>query len=95
MGGEVRSGQNAIIRAARREERRRVRAPDRKRRTRRGKARGRRSVKDAIAVDCQRAHVLSLKCCFLVAVVDRHLVGRLHSRGMLLSVEVQGQPGIT
>jgi len=47
-GGEVKSGKNAIIKAGRREERRRVRAPKRERGTRKGKARGKRSVKDAI-----------------------------------------------
>jgi len=49
-GGEVRSGKNAIIGAARREESRRVQLPDReggRRRRRRGKARAKRSVKDA------------------------------------------------
>jgi len=52
-GGEVRSGKNADTKAAREEGRRRVRAPTRERGRRRGDARGRRSVKDAIAVDCQ------------------------------------------
>jgi len=51
--GEVRSGKNAIIKVARREERRRVRAPDRQRGRRMGQARGKRCVKDAIAVDCR------------------------------------------
>jgi len=53
-GGEVRSGKNVIIKVARREERRRVRAPANQRGRRRGKARTKRSVKDAISVDYQQ-----------------------------------------
>jgi len=53
MGREVRSGKNAIIKVARRKERRRLRAPDRQRGRRRDEARGKRSVKDAIADDCK------------------------------------------
>jgi len=52
-GVEVRSRKNAIIKAGRREEMRRVRAPKRENRRRRGKARGNRSVKNAIAVNGQ------------------------------------------
>jgi len=51
--GEVRSGKNAIIKAGRREGRRRVRAPKRGKGRRMGKARGNRSVQDAIAIDCR------------------------------------------
>jgi len=43
-GGEVRSGKNAIIKAARGEGRRRVRAPNREKGRRMSKARGNRSV---------------------------------------------------
>ena len=50
--GEVRSGKNAIIKAGRREGRRRVRAPKRGKGRRIRKARGNRSVQDAIALDC-------------------------------------------
>jgi len=51
-GGEVRSEKNAIIKAGRREGRRRVRAPKRGNEKRISKARGSRSVQDAIALDC-------------------------------------------
>jgi len=80
-GGEIRSAKDAIVGAAGREEKRRIRAPNRKserRRRRRGMMRGKRSVKDAII------HVLSLQYRFLVAVVNQHLFGRLHSLGMVM-----------
>jgi len=51
-GGEVRSGKNAVIKVGRREGRRRVRAPKREKGRRMSKARGNRSVQDAIALDC-------------------------------------------
>jgi len=51
--GEVRSEKNAIIKAGRREGRMWVRAPERGKERRRGKARGDRRVQDAIAIDCQ------------------------------------------
>jgi len=51
-GGEVRSGKNAIVKAGRREGRRRVRAPKRGKGRRMNKARGNRSVQGAIALDC-------------------------------------------
>jgi len=55
----MRSGKNAIIRAVRREERRRqLQAPNRDRGRRKGKTRERRSLKNAIAIDCWQAHVL-------------------------------------
>ena len=47
----MRSGNNAIITAARSEESRRVRAPDRGRGRRRDKVRGRKSAKDHIAIE--------------------------------------------
>jgi len=50
-GGEVRSGKNAVINAGKREGRRRVRAPKREKERRMSKARGNRSVQDAIALD--------------------------------------------
>jgi len=50
MGGEVRSGKNAIIKAGRREGRRRVRAPKREKGRRMSKTRGNRSVQDVIAL---------------------------------------------
>jgi len=53
MGGDVRSGKNAIIKAGSRDGRKRVRAPTRRKGRRRGKARGNRSVQDAIAIDCR------------------------------------------
>jgi len=51
----VKSGKNAIInlKAGRREGRMWVRAPERGKERRRGKARGDRSVQDAIAIDCR------------------------------------------
>jgi len=51
-GGEVRSGKNAIIKAGRREGKRRVRAPERGKGRRMRKAKGNRSMQDAIALDC-------------------------------------------
>jgi hypothetical protein len=69
--------------------RRRVRATKRESARRRGKVRGRSSEKDAIAVDRQWAHVLSLtEYPFLAPVVNQHLVGRLHSLCIVLSVEM-------
>jgi len=61
MGGEVRSGKNAIIKAGRREGRRRVRAPKSGKGRRMSKARGNRSVQVAIALDCwgSRANIAS------------------------------------
>jgi len=55
-GGEVRSGKNAIVGAAGREERRQVRAPHSERvrsRRRRGKARRKGGLKDTITADCR------------------------------------------
>jgi len=51
-GGEVRSGKNAVIKVGRREGRRRVRVLKRQKGRRMSKARGNRSVQDAIALDC-------------------------------------------
>ena len=51
-GGEVRSGKNAVIKVGRREGRRRVGVPKREKGRRMSKARGNRSVQDAIALDC-------------------------------------------
>ena len=102
----MRSRKNAIVVVDGREERRRVRAPDRegvRRKRKGGTLRGKRSMKNAIVVDfpwplesahrlCdaiarpKRSHVLSLLYCVLAAVVDQHLVIRLHSQGMVLSV---------
>jgi len=52
MVGEVRSGKNAVIQAGRREGKRRVRAPKRGKGRRMRKARGNKSVQDAITFDC-------------------------------------------
>ena len=52
LGGQLRSGKNTIIKTARYKERRLVRAPKSNRMKRRGKARDKRNVKDAIAADC-------------------------------------------
>jgi len=51
-GGEVRSGENAIVKARRCEGPLRVRAPERGNRRRRDKTRGNRSVQDAISINC-------------------------------------------
>jgi len=50
--GEVRSGENAIIEAVRREGRMWVRAPERGKGRRRVMTRGNRSGEDAISIDC-------------------------------------------
>ena len=47
-GGEVRSGKNAVIKVGRREGRKRVGVPKREKGRRMSKARGNRSVQDAI-----------------------------------------------
>jgi len=74
MGGEVRSRKNAIIKAGRREGKRRVRAPKRENVRRMRKARENRSVQDAIALDCCLSRVLTSKYRLLAVLVDQHLV---------------------
>jgi len=49
--GDVRSENNAIIKAGRHEGRMRVQAPEREKGSRRGKVRGKRSVQDALAIE--------------------------------------------
>ena len=48
----MRSGKNAVIKVGRRERRRWVGVPKREKGRRMSKARGNRSVQDAIALDC-------------------------------------------
>ena len=69
-GAEVRSGKNAIIKAGRREGRRRVRAPKRGKGRRMSKVRGNRSVQDAIALDCWGSRVLNNKYHFLAVLAN-------------------------
>jgi len=73
-GGEVRSGKNVIIKAGRREGRRRVRAPKRGKGRRMNQARGNRSVHDVITLDYWGSRVLNRKYRLLTVLEDRHLV---------------------
>jgi len=73
-GGEVRSGKNEIIKAGRREGRRRVQAPERGKGKRMIKARGNRGLQDVIVLDYWGSRVLNRKYRLLAVLVDQHLV---------------------
>jgi len=69
----VRSGKNTIIKAARYEESRQVRAPKKGKREKKGKGERKEECEECHPRRLPVAHVLTLKNRFVAAVVERHL----------------------